>query len=49
MPDTIPPLTKESRRPILPSRPHRPPALTSEDLFGKVFDGNVVRRFFGFL
>ena len=48
MPDAEPSL-EEARRPSLPQRRRRPPTLSSEDTFGKVFDGNVVRRFAEFL
>ena len=49
MPDTAPPPSEESRRPALPQRNRRVKALSSEDTFGKVFDGNVVKRFGEFL
>ena len=48
MPDAAPP-PDEPRKTILPQRRRRPPTLSSEDTFGKVFDGNVVKRFSAFL
>ncbi len=49
MPDTVPPPSEESRRSALQPRNRRVKALSSEDTFGKVFDGNVVKRFGEFL
>jgi len=48
MPDTTP-AADQPQKPHLPARKRRPPTLSSEDTFGKVFDGNVVRRFSEFL
>jgi len=47
MPDSAP--SPDDHKNALPQRKRRVQTLSSEDTFGKVFDGHVVRRFAGFL